>query len=126
MEEQTNRFSIKKRLLSFRFAAQGIRSMLLTQHNSRIHFLATVLVIVAGFVFKVSAIEWCMLILAIGFVWATEAINSSIEGIVDLISPEFNPKAGKIKDMAAGAVLMVAIAAAITGFLIFIPKFLNF
>jgi diacylglycerol kinase (ATP) len=122
MAERTDRFSIKKRLLSFRFAAKGILWMFKTQHNSRIHLVATILVIISGFVFRVSSGEWCILILAIGLVLAAEAINSSIESLVDLINPGFNDKAGKIKDLAAGGVLIAAIAAALAGLLIFIPK----
>jgi len=122
MAEQTGRFSIKKRLLSFRFATKGILWMFKTQHNSRIHVIAAILVVISGFVFRVSYGEWCILILAIGLVLAAEAINSSIENLVDLINPDFNDKAGKIKDLAAGGVLLAAIAAALAGLLIFIPK----
>lgn len=115
-------FLLRKRLLSFTFAFKGIKYLVKTQHNFRIHIVAAIGVIIAGFYFDISTIEWILICLTIGGVLTAEALNSAIELIVDKISPEFNKTAGLIKDVAAGAVLIFALVAAITGALIFIPK----
>lgn len=93
-----------------------------TQHNAWIHSIAALTVIVAGFYFSVSRAEWALIVFAIGMVFAAETFNTAIEMLVDKISPEQNEVAGKIKDLAAGAVLFSAIAAAIIGVLIFWPR----
>jgi diacylglycerol kinase len=85
---------------------------------------ATVVVTGAGFIFHLSAGKWLALVIAIAMVWITEAVNTAIEFLVDLISPEFNPLAGHIKDIAAAAVLLSALAAIIIGCIIFIPELL--
>ncbi len=108
--------------MSFTFAFNGIKYLVKTQHNFWIHIVAAIGVIIAGFYFNISTIEWVMICLTIGGVLTAEALNSAIELIVDKISPEFNKTAGLIKDVAAGAVLIFALAAAIIGALIFIPK----
>ncbi|MCD4729244.1 MAG: diacylglycerol kinase family protein [Bacteroidales bacterium] len=117
-----NKFSIKKRIQSFRYAFRGIGFMFKTQHNSQIHLVAAIIVVVFGFILNVSLIEWCLLIFAIGLVITAELINTSIEYLVDICSPEFNERAGKAKDIAAGAVLVAAIISAIIGLIIFLPK----
>ena len=110
-------------LMSFKYAIKGIYLLLATQRNARIHLAATVLVTFGGFYFSISINEWMAVILSIGIVFAAEAFNTAIEHLVDLASPEFNKAAGRIKDLAAGAVLFTAIAAAIVGIVIFGPKF---
>ncbi len=116
------KFSFKKRKNSFVYAFRGIVYTIATQHNMWIHLFAAVLVVIFGFVLKVSFIEWLLLILAIGLVLSAEIFNSSVELLTDLVSPEINPKAGLVKDMAAGAVLVAAITSAVIGLLIFAPK----
>lgn len=115
-------FSFRKRIKSFRFAFKGIGYLVKTQHNFRIHLVATAGVVTAGLYFNLTNIEWVLISLAIGGVLTAEALNTAIELIVDKISPEYNKTAGLIKDVAAGAVLIFALAAAITGTLIFLPK----
>lgn len=114
---------INQCLKSFYFAFKGIYSLFKNENNARVHLLASVLVIVAGFIFDLEKKEWLWIILAIAVVWITEAINTAIEKLVDLYSPEFNPKAGVIKDIAAGAVLLAAIFAIVVALIIFLPKF---
>jgi len=116
------KFSISKRLSSFKYAFNGLRILVKEEHNSRIHFLAAILVLIAGFLLKISALEWLIIIFAIGFVIATEIINSSIENIADFISPDKDERIKKIKDLSAAAVLISAITAFIIGLIIFIPK----
>ncbi len=116
---------LKKRLLSFKYAFKGIQTLASTQPNFQIHLGFTVLVITGGLIFNVSRIEWATLLLAIGLVLGAEGFNTAIEFLTDLVSPEYNELAGKVKDVAAGAVLLTAIAAACVGFIIFIPKILD-
>ena len=114
-------FSIKARLRSFVYAFRGILSMVREEHNFRIHGVAMLVVIAAGFWLQVSRADWLWLVLAIGLVLAAETFNSALERLVDLRQPEQDPNAGKIKDLAAGAVLLSAITAAIIGVLVFWP-----
>lgn len=107
---------------SFGFAASGIRAALRSEQNIRFHFTAAAIVIIAGFLTGLSLYEWIAIVLVIGGMLAFEMFNSSMERIVDLVSPDLHPLAKQAKDMAAGAVLVFAIASAIIGLLIFIPK----
>ena len=118
-------FTLKKRLQSFIYAFNGIRFLIKNEHNAWIHSFATICVIIAGFYYKLSQMEWIAIILAIGCVFASEAINSSIEALSDLVSPEYNQSIKHTKDLAAAAVLFLAIAAAIIGSIIFIPKIIT-
>ena len=113
------------RLRSFGHAFRGIGLLLRTQHNARIHAVASILVVAAGAVFRVSLTEWALIVIAILCVWAMEAVNTSIEFLVDLASPDLHPLAGKAKDVAAAAVLVAAIGAAIVGLLVFGPYVLR-
>lgn len=80
-------------------------------------------VIIAGIVLGITRTEWIMVVMCIGTVIAAELFNTAIEKLVDLVSPERHPVAGQVKDIAAGAVLICAVAAAIIGLIIFIPYF---
>jgi diacylglycerol kinase len=116
---------VKKRrgrlVASFGFAFQGIVALLRTQANARIHFVATLAVIAAGCSFAITRMEWCAIAAAVGLVWTAEGLNTAIECVVDLVSPEMHPLAGRAKDIAAGAVLVAALIAAIIGALVFAP-----
>ncbi len=115
------RYTIRKRLRSFGYAFRGIALLLLTQPNARIHLIATVGVILAGSYFKVTVTEWIALVLAMSLVWVAEALNTALEFLTDLVSPGHHDLAGKAKDIAAGAVLLAAVSAAVTGGIIFLP-----
>lgn len=117
-------FTLQKRLKSFVYAFNGIRLLITKEHNAWIHCFAAVCAVSLGFFFHLSATEWIAIIFAIGTVLAGEAVNSSIEALADLVSPEYNEAIKRTKDLAAGAVLFLAIAAAIIGLIIFIPKIL--
>lgn len=112
----------RRRVDSFRHAARGVRTIVATQPHARIHLVAATGVALAAWLLGVSALEWCALLLAIALVWASEAINTAIEFMVDLASPEHHPLAGKAKDAAAGAVLLAALLAALVGMIIFVPR----
>lgn len=105
-------------LKSFKYAIWGI-GLCLKERNFKIHLAAAVLVLLAGSYFKVSSLEWLILLLNIGLVLALEMINTAIEKWVDYISPEKNKLAGQIKDISAGATLIGAITAAICGTIVF-------
>jgi diacylglycerol kinase len=120
-----NKFSLKSRLGSFRFAVNGLLLLLKNEHNSRIHILAAIIAIIMGIIMKIDHYEWSLLIIVIGAVFLTELLNSSIESLADLIDPEFNELIMRAKDYSAAAVLMSAIVAIVVGGLIFIPKFLD-
>ncbi len=118
------RFSFKKRLQSFTWAWNGLRLLFREEHNARIHGIAACLAILAGIVFKISRIEWCLILSVIALVFAMELINSSIERLCDVVSPEKRDSIKKVKDMAAAAVLVSAAIALIVGVVIFLPKFI--
>ena len=115
----------KKLINSFKYAIEGIISSFKTERNMKIHVLAMIVVIALGLFFKLNKVEWCFIISAIASVISAELFNTAIETVVDMVSPERNPKAKLVKDIAAGAVLVVAIGAAIIGFIIFGPKVIN-
>jgi diacylglycerol kinase len=113
------------RLRSFGHAFRGLKVLLQTQHNARIHAVATLLVLAAGALFGISPVEWAVVALAVAGVWAAEALNTAIEFLIDLASPELHPLAAKAKDVAAGAVLVAAIGSLVVGALIFGPHVLK-
>jgi diacylglycerol kinase len=121
----SNKFSLKSRFGSFRFALNGISLLLKNEHNSRIHLLAAIIAIIMGIIMKIDHYEWSLLIIVIGAVHLTELLNSSIESLADRIDPEWNELIMRAKDYGAAAVLISAIIAIVVGGLIFIPKFLN-
>ncbi|MDO7905453.1 diacylglycerol kinase family protein [Paenibacillus sp. JX-17] len=104
---------------TFRNAVEGLVYGLKTQRNLRVHTLAAVLAVFSGFFFGISRTEWLFLLLAIALVMISELLNTAIEAVVDLASPQIHPLAKAAKDTAAGAVLLAAVFAVITGVLIF-------
>ena len=116
---------MKKFLKGFYFAFNGISYSFRTQLNFRIHCLISLLVIAVCFYLGLTAAEWLWIFAAIAFVFIAELFNTAIEILVDLVSPEFNPKAGLIKDISAAAVLIAAIMALITGIIILLPKIIH-
>jgi diacylglycerol kinase (ATP) len=121
---QKEKFSISRQLKSFNPALAGIRELIITEHNARIHLTATIAVIAAAVIFKVTRHEAIALAIAIGFVWCAEMFNTCVEKTLDFISLERHPEIKSIKDIAAGAVLIASLIAVITGLLIFLPKIL--
>lgn len=117
-----NSLSPHTRWDSFRFAFNGINQFCRQEAHACLYLVATILVGLAACYFHVTRSEITVLVLATGFVWFAEMINTAIERIVDMISPGYHPQAGLIKDIAAGAVLVAAFVAFITGLLVFIPK----
>ncbi|MCM3788464.1 diacylglycerol kinase family protein [Domibacillus indicus] len=114
-------FHIKRLFSSFRFAGNGLK-LALSEPNMRVHIAAGILISAAGFIFELTRTEWCVLLLTIAGVMSLEMVNTAIEKTVDLVTEEYRPLAKMAKDLAAGAVLLFAIAAVIIGCLLFIPK----
>lgn len=115
--------SLRREWKSFGYAFKGIR-FAWSERHFRFHVAAAILVCLAGFYFEISPMEWMIQLLLIALVLGAEAFNTAIEEFVDWTSKEPHPTAGKIKDLAAGAVLIISIIAAIVGCLIYLPKIL--
>lgn len=111
-----------KFIKGFGYAFSGVAYAFKTQLNFKFHVVALLFTALAGWYFKLSVNEWLWIVVASAIVLITELINTAIEVLVDLVSPDYNPKAKIIKDVAAASVLMAAIGAAIIGLIIFIPK----
>lgn len=120
------RFSFLARIKSFGYALSGLRYLVSTQHNAWIHLAVTIIVVALGFLLHLNPTEWCLVVVAIGFVFLAEAFNTAIEVLTDLVSPYYHEKAKIVKDVSSGAVLVAALTAAIVGFIVFFPKLLNY
>lgn len=117
----------KKRLTnSFKYAFEGIVQAYIGEQNLKIHSVIACLVIIFGFILKISYTEWLICLVLIGLVLMAEFFNTSIEYLVDLVSPDIHPLAKATKDTASAGVLMMAIISAIIGLTIFVPKLINF
>ena len=122
----SERFSIAGRIKSFRYAIQGIILMVKSQHNAWLHATASILVMLIAAFFRLSPAEWCWMVIAIMAVWTAEALNTALEFLADVASPEFHPLVEKAKDVAAGAVLISAGGSVIIALLILGPYTLRF
>ena len=112
----------KKLINSFKYAIQGILSSFKTERNMKIHIFVMILVIIAGVILKINKYEWIACILCFAIVISGELFNTAIETVVNMVMPYKNDKAKIAKDIAAGAVLTLAIGAAVIGVIIFVPK----
>lgn len=117
--------SLQRLFKSFTYAINGLKILIKEEQNYLIHLTAATAVIVAGFVCKIQALEWIVLILSIQIVLSLETINTTIENLADFITTERSPAIMRIKDLAAAGVLIAAITAATIGLIIFMPKFFN-
>ena len=112
---------LKQMFKSMGVAFDGIIDLIKSENNAKVHLVSTIVVIIVGFKLQFLAIEWLWISLAIAGVWVAELINTAIEKLTDLVSPEINPIAKKVKDYAAGAVLVMAIWAIFVFCLISLP-----
>lgn len=117
----SEQFSVRGRMRSFRYAIRGVILMLKSQHNAWLHAIASILVVFVGLIFGISPGEWCWLVLAIMAVWTAEALNTALEFLADVASPQFHPLVEKAKDVAAGAVLISAVGSTTIALLILGP-----
>jgi diacylglycerol kinase len=118
----SDKFSLKSRAASFRFAFRGIEALFRNEPNAIIHLVAAVIVTCAGIILGINRFEWCLIAIVAGFVFAAEIFNTSIESLGDAIDPRLNENIKKAKDLAAAGVLVAAIISVITGLLIFVPR----
>jgi diacylglycerol kinase len=118
------KFSLKSRFKSFKYAMDGLRSLLKNEHNARIHVIAAIAATITGIIMKLNHYEWALLTIVTGIVFLTELLNSSIESLADHVNPEWNEMIRRAKDYSAASVLISAIVAIVVGCLIFIPKLL--
>lgn len=123
---KSNYGSLNKLIKSFGYAFRGLADLIKSEQNAKIHLLITILVITAGFIFKINATEWCIVLLCIAIVFSTEALNTSVEKIIDHLFKDKNETARIVKDISAGAVLICAILSVICGLIIFLPKVISF
>ena len=121
----SDKFSLRSRFESFKFAFRGLWFLFKEEHNARIHFIAAVVAIALGILLKIEIREWSLLAVVIGLVIITELVNTAIETLSDIIDPEWNAKIMKAKDYAAAAVLISAVVSVVIAGLIFIPKILD-
>jgi diacylglycerol kinase (ATP) len=124
--ECSGSFTIEGRLKSVQHAVHGIGMMLKSQHNAWLHAFASFCVLVTGGLMRLSAGEWCWIVLAIMAVWTAEALNTALEFLADASSREFHPLIKHAKDVAAGGVLISAIGSVCIGLLVLGPHLLEF
>lgn len=119
------KFNFKKRIKSFSYAFRGITDLVKNEHNARIHCVAAVAVLIAGFILHLSDIEWVAVTICVGGVFMAEGFNSAIETLADKICKEDDLLIKRAKDIAAGAVLIMAITSVVVGLIIFLPKIIR-
>ena len=121
-DERKKQKGFKKFFYSFTYPVKGLKYAYRNEQNLVVDFGIALIVVIAGFIFKVSVTEWALLALTIGLVIAFELVNTAIEATVDLVTEEYHPLAKVAKDTSAAAVFVFAIAAIVVGLIIFLPK----
>jgi diacylglycerol kinase len=120
--DEIKKFSLTQRFKSFRYAFNGLGTLLRYEHNTRIHIVILVIVIVAGILLRISGSQWMAIIFVTGLVFVSESFNTAVEYLSDQISLEMNKNIRRAKDVAAAGVLISAIIAVMTGLMIFLPE----
>lgn len=113
-------------LKPFKYAISGLLFCFKTQQNFKIHILVAGTVLIAGACLQIGPWQWIAISFCISMVLAAELLNSAIEILCDHVNPSYHPRVKAIKDMAAGAVLVIALMSIATGLLVFIPAILNY
>lgn len=111
-----------RRTYSFRYALTGIKTLILTQPNAQIHFVVSVFLTFLGILMHLNWLEWSLISLCMGLVWVAESLNTAVEFMVDLVSPDYHELAKKAKDVAAAGVLLAATAAICVGLFVLGPR----
>ena len=120
--QENRKFSFLDRIRSFKYAFNGLKFFFINDHNGRVHLFAAIIVIALSFYLQLSGLEWIAILSVISAVVVAEIINSAIEKLADVVSPEYHPKIKIVKDLAAAAVLVTAFLAVGVGLIIFLPK----
>lgn len=113
---------IRKRQRSLAYAWQGLRDFWLTEAHARLHSIATIVVFLLGWKLRLNGAEWRWILMAVFLVWIAELMNTAIEKLADIVCSHYSPGIKRVKDMAAGGVLLAAVFALLTGLIIFLPK----
>lgn len=116
------KFSIIDRIKSFKYAFNGLKLFFIHDHNGRVHLFAAIVAIGMSFYLEISGLEWIAILSVISAVFVAEILNSAIEKLADVVSPDYYPKIKVVKDLAAAAVLVAAFLAVAVGAIVFIPK----
>jgi diacylglycerol kinase len=124
-DERKRQKGIKKFLLSFSYPIKGLKYAYRNEQNLAVDVGIALMVLIAGFIFKIEKTEWIIIVITIGAVLSLELINTAIEAVVDLVTEEYHPLAKVAKDTSAAAVFVIAIVAVIVGLIIFLPKILE-
>jgi diacylglycerol kinase len=111
--------NVRKMLRSFGYAVEGMVALFRYENNARFHLLAALVVVIAGIIIGLTYLDWVIIAIVIGGVWAAEAFNTAIEKLCDVVSPGIHPQIKAIKDLAAAGVLIMAGTAALAGVIIF-------
>lgn len=119
-------FRVKDRIKSFKYALNGLKILFKEEHNSRIHLIISCIVITGGIILNISSIEWLIICVLIALVFSLEIVNSAVENLSDFVSPDWNDKIKKVKDLMATAVFFSSFIAVICGLIIFLPKLCDF
>ena len=125
MKQIQKKKSLLYQLKTFRYAFQGLQWFFTSEIKAKIHSVCGLAAIILGVILKISLTEWMLIAIAIGLVFITEIINTGIELMVDEWVKEQNTAAGRIKDLAAGAVLIAAIVSLVIGVIVFLPKLIE-
>ncbi|MEM6879033.1 MAG: diacylglycerol kinase family protein [Bacteroidota bacterium] len=112
----------RKRMEAFGHAFRGMADLISHHPHAKLHLLATLMILFLGILLSFERWEWVAVLICMGLVWTAEALNTALEYLTDLVSPEYHPLAGKAKDMAAAAVLCAALASLVVGLLLAGPK----
>lgn len=121
-KQPLNKFIMLRILRSFKYAGHGLKHCISKEKNYRLHCLAAVMAIISGMILKITAMEWVVIVVSIALVLAFEMINTAIEHLCNIVQPGISPLIKLIKDVSAGAVLLIAMMAGACGGIIFIPK----
>ena len=124
-DERKSEKGIKNIINSFKYPISGLRYAYKNEQNLEVDIGIAVLVVILGFLFKISISEWAILTITVGLVISFELINTALEAVVDLITDKYHPLAKVAKDTSAAAVLILAIVSIIEGLIIFLPKIIS-
>jgi diacylglycerol kinase len=116
---------ISKKIRSLRYAMSGLRIAMREEHNFRFEIALAILAVAMGAYFKVSTTEWLFIVGVCGLVFTAELLNTALEELCDMLKPTHDPHVGKIKDLAAAAVLVASYTSLLVGMIIFVPKILS-
>jgi diacylglycerol kinase (ATP) len=120
------KFSLQDRARSFLYAFDGMRVLIATQHNARIHLVLAAAALGLGWFLKIGRTEFCLLVFAVALVWIAEAFNTVFEILVNMLSPQIAGKARRAKDIAAAAVVIAAAAALWIGISVLAPPLIQY